>query len=893
MHSKKVLFLSLILLALVVVPCIPSQNAYSIIEIGEKSTSYQTEIDSSMIKRQPPVGQDYDLIFIESSSIEYAKSVEWHTWDNFKPTANPTSRFHDMSRIQMALGYIDLFYTTNETFFINEAKFHLQNLYLDVNGSYIRGKNTGTNQYELHAADNFLLVIAYARLAEALQVNGDTDTTLYRNLANTTFSNLLDIFYFPTTGTINSTLFLDEITLWIEGASIFASAKATGLFSIANYLLNDNTLFYSQTKTAVDTYIANGNRSALGSGALFQTTLGSGAASDNEADIQGNVYMSTAILQHSTYQKRIAANNTASLEYYGLADLVENTIFDAFYSTTTNLLHSRYDLNAFTLSPDALTYENCMVISQVIEFQRKRFEDFNILPSVFRYLDLLSTLIDLVFDAPLAFEAGFSEIGTIIFNKWDVLYENPIMVNFQAVTMFTKLFPILTYLVSPHDIPLFQLTSFDLYLEFAETTSIYQSSASILPYNFEYNIFSQSNLNVSYATHIQIKTTALNGIRNRTYYLKQLFFQSELGGNHEITLDFYHALLPISDFTYYFYIDKEIRIETDPLDITVTQGVKNEISFTIKCVDEQGLSVKNAAVEIRIDLGGLPSPIVIPPTQTDNAGNVDINIDLLEILNGINVPQEVSEIGIPIIINASKIGYLSTELSKEVTIYLNPLIVEIDPSPLEIKELSDLNLYIDVKTQIPASIIDPSANIFLGDELIEEDFDLPASLTIESADLKTGNTTLIVAVSDTNFGNFIFRQVFEINVIPLRTLEKVYTWIEQALQSTAVQVIGSLGILWALLWKQFNLLIIGRYVRCHYCGETTKKKFALCKNCGHVLRPEKLPSEAKSDPPDFPAPKPPEPQLPEQKPPEPRLSEFKPSEPEKKDDAYSNYSNQY
>ncbi|MHA2309430.1 MAG: hypothetical protein ACXABJ_09150 [Candidatus Heimdallarchaeaceae archaeon] len=673
---------------------------------------------------------------------------------------------------------------------------------------------------------------------------------------------------------------MNEFSLWVEGVSIFASAKATGLFSMANYLLNDNTLYYSQTKTAVDTYIANGNRSALGYGALFQMTIDSGAASDNEADIQGNVYMATALLQHSTYQLQILGNGSASLEYYGLADLVENTIFDAFYSSATNLLHSRYDLNAFTLSPDALTYENCMVISQVIEFQRKRYEDFNVRPSVFRYVDLLTTMIDLVFDAPLTFEAGFSEIGTIIFAKWDVLYENPIMVNFQAVTMFTKMFPILTYLVSPNNIQLFQSTSFDLYVEFAETTSIYQSSKSIIPYNFEYNVFSQSNLNVSYATHIQLNTTVLNGIRNRTYYLKQLFFQSEIGGNHEITLDFYHALLPITDFTNYFYIDKEIRIETDPLDITVIQGVKNEISFTIKCVDEQGLGVKNADVNVIIDLGGLPSPVDIPPTQTDNAGNVDVTVDLLEFLAGIHIPGDVSEIGIPIIISVSKLGYLSVDLFKEVTIYMNPLIVVIDPSPLEVKELSDLNLYIDVKTQIPASIIAPSAKILLGDELIEEDFDLPASLTIDSTDLKTGNTTLIVAVSDTNFGNFIFSQAFEINVIPLRTLEKVYIWIEQALQSTVVQVLGSLGIVWALLWKQFNLLIIRRYVRCQYCGETTKKKYALCKNCGHVLRPEKLPSETKSDPPDS-------------KPPEPPQSELKPPEPEKKDDNYSNYSDQF
>ncbi|MHA2309431.1 MAG: hypothetical protein ACXABJ_09155, partial [Candidatus Heimdallarchaeaceae archaeon] len=35
-------------------------------------------------------------------------------------------------------------------------------------------KYTGS-QYELHATDNFLLVIAYARLAEALQAFGDVD----------------------------------------------------------------------------------------------------------------------------------------------------------------------------------------------------------------------------------------------------------------------------------------------------------------------------------------------------------------------------------------------------------------------------------------------------------------------------------------------------------------------------------------------------------------------------------------------------------------------------------------------------------------------------------------------------------------------------------------------
>ncbi|MHA2255999.1 MAG: hypothetical protein ACXAAM_08005, partial [Candidatus Heimdallarchaeaceae archaeon] len=142
MHSKKVLFVGIILLTLMVIPFVPSQNAYSVVEIGEKSITYQTDFDSSIIKRQPPVGQDYNLITIESSSINYAKSIDWHTRDNFNPSANPNSRFHDISRIQMALGYVDLFFTTNEASFLNESKFQLSNLYLDVNSSYIRGKYT-------------------------------------------------------------------------------------------------------------------------------------------------------------------------------------------------------------------------------------------------------------------------------------------------------------------------------------------------------------------------------------------------------------------------------------------------------------------------------------------------------------------------------------------------------------------------------------------------------------------------------------------------------------------------------------------------------------------------------------------------------------------------------
>ena len=97
---------------------------------------------------------------------------------------------------------------------------------------------------------------------------------------------------------------------------------------------------------------------------------------------------------------------------------------------------------------------------------------------------------------------------------------------------------------------------------------------------------------------------------------------------------------------------------------------------------------------------------------------------------------------------------------------------------------------------------------------------------------------------------------FMISVTSLRTLEIIYNWIETALQSTWVKIVGSLGVLWALLWKQFSLRVIKRIRRCPFCGETSKNKYAICRYCGKIVDDTKLPEEDK-------------PEVVEEKPPEP------------------------
>ncbi len=166
-----------------------------------------------------------------------------------------------------------------------------------------------------------------------------------------------------------------------------------------------------------------------------------------------------------------------------------------------------------------------------------------------------------------------------------------------------------------------------------------------------------------------------------------------------------------------------------------------------------------------------------------------------------------------------------------------------------------MNLYIDVKTQIEATIWTKTAQVSIGDTYINNSttglFDIPlaASISISYSTIKDameqsadGIPILHIRISTNILDPDDF--FFEIHITPLKTLERLYSWIETALQSTWVKILTSLTVIWAILWKQFSLRVLKTLRRCPSCGETGKSKYPICRYCGEIINKEKLPKKS-------------------------------------------------
>jgi len=864
MNSKKRFVVLFIIFNLFVLSFFSIDKTIAVVKLEQTSNSssfisYEIKEFRDPIK-QPIIDENSSAIYLDGITLELARNIEMYTSTNFDPINNPTTRIKDLSIIHRILAYIDLFYTLNDSWFLNTCKDALvPALNLEVNGTFILGEN-GIAPYDMYAEDNFLLVIMYERLAKAFEIVQDPINQTYWNNANDALSQLVYLFYVDTPGLINTTLTLDS-GFEVIGSTDYTSSKSIGLFSIANYLAKDNSIFYNETQKAVDYFYSNARNivtlSDLSLGSLMKNTLNSPTGTDTEATLQGNLFFTTALLQHSSYQK-LGGNNSGNLDYFFKAEEIEYSIFDKFFSSTTGLLHRKYNFTTSQVSTNALSYENFLAISQSIEFFRKRYEEFLDPPFAFLYLNLFDTLTSSVFIHPDYFEAGVTTYGTLLFYSYSNLFSNPFIINFQAISTLSKIFPLTTILAVPNDIRLFEKTTLQWYIDMQETTSIFRSSNSIILRNFRIAISSLSNLNVTYAEYIDVRTTSLDGVRLSYLNPRTLNFTAQLGGERDIMLDLFYAdSYNIFSFTYYFYIDKEIRMSTDPSNIDVIQGYDKKIAFTIKCDDEQGLPVKNAALAIN-------GPFDTILGQSDTGGSFRVEIDLIGLFQNLPAPpdEDIPTLDFNITLTANKDGFLPATISKSVSITYNSLDLKISPSPPQVKEGSDLSLYINVEAQIPSSIFNPRVSLFLNEEIFkdsnnEERFSLPTTVIIESSLIKN-DADLEIVIFTTDFynietGNFEHHFGFRIDVIPLKTLERIYSWIETALQSTWVQVLASLGVIWALLWRQIQLRIIRRLVRCKFCGEVTKRKYALCRNCGELINKERLPKE-ESPPPSEPKP---------------------------------------
>ena len=825
-----------------------AQKTTYAVELVQIEQQQSDELLENIPKQFPVPTMDQIVDYFWSFNIEYAWNMEFAVRDIFPYSNNPNLRFEDLSILQMILASIDLYYVTNDSYYLTNAVIDSSFLNLAYNSTFIRGEYLYPD-YAFHAADNLLLVIAYARIAQALETSGDLFfATFYWDAANIVMDAIVSNFYYAPFGWLNATLRIDETTSTIENTFGHASAASTGLFTMANTLLNDSTKYYTETQNAVDYYMLNGNQTVTladsSTGYLFQTTISS--VYDNEASLQGNLYMSTALLQHSSYQEDLGLTVIAS-NYFYAADIYELTLLEMFRSPDTGLFHDKYDLIGSILSNSGRTFDNCLALTQIVEFYRKKYDFTGQPQGLNEILPVMNDLFNNLFVFPDFFEAGMTKTGSILYLDWFVQFRNPIIVNAQAITMLTKILPLDTMLLRNIDLRIFQDSSFEYYLKFAETTSIFGSSNKSSPIELEFSVVSATNLNISYSTFVPLSTTTLNGIKLNNEKLVDFDFNAQVGGEHDFSVSIMYSSNLILHYQMFFYIQKEIGISTDPSKLNAIQGFDKEITFTVKCLDEREVSIKSASVNVSYDTK------TIGPKTTNSAGEVDINIPVSDLIPaGIVLPEDESTYNTTITISVVKDGYVSAFIEKIVIITLNSYILTLSPSPPQIKEGDDLNLYIDVKTQIEASIWTKTARIMIGETEIQDgatglyEIPLAASVSIPYSTIKeaaaadqNGVPILRIMISTNILADDEF--VFEIRITPLETLERIYSWIETALSSTWVQALASLGVLWALLWKQMRIRILKTLKRCPYCGETSKSKYAICRYCGEVINKDKLP----------------------------------------------------
>ncbi len=91
---------------------------------------------------------------ILSDSLKNAMDVNDYAKNSYPLIDNPNNRSFDLSIVQMVLAFIDMFFTTQEDIFLEEALNVVQALKLDINGTFIIGKKEITKT-SVYASDNF------------------------------------------------------------------------------------------------------------------------------------------------------------------------------------------------------------------------------------------------------------------------------------------------------------------------------------------------------------------------------------------------------------------------------------------------------------------------------------------------------------------------------------------------------------------------------------------------------------------------------------------------------------------------------------------------------------------------------------------------------------------
>lgn len=805
--------------------------------INNKNES-SLELINTHYSSQPPNlptvhSTNYDEYLVTSEYLETAQDIINEVSATYPFESISSIRHRDLAKVQAIIGLTDYFLATNRYEIIDTTLAIADSLSLEVNDTFIRGVyDDGKSAYPVYPQDSLLLILALHRLSLVLEIDGRVGESLqYSQQSQDILDKLIEVFYNSANTNLTSTLYVNDDGNIVDG-DYYPSAISTALFTLASYALS-NTTALEYAKDALDSYLIDGRETVTvfeeESAYVVRSTINTGIALYNVTRLQDNAYFLTALLQQSVYQESL--NNNAQAEDYMIqASLFSEGITGIFFNYFTGLLHTQYNLVTEILSSTAFTYENSVAISAFIEYYRRHKDYWDFRPSLQPIVDLSFNLYSTLYSpGELHFLPGYTSSGSFITFDSSIILRNPAIVNYQTITFLSKVLPVSTIFRIPFEPKVGVSFTYRLNVSYDETTSIYGSSNISMSINLRSAVYMTFNTSTS-NTSLIVSSTSLDGkIKNNQTIIEQTL-SSSVGGEQLIEITISYSSYSLIWISHFLFFTQRISIKTDPNEITVTQGQDDFVRFAVICENTQGNPVVDALVDVKV------SDDIIFTEITAPGGIANFEIPIQEVFSTDNNPlsmQQSESNSKALNITASKPGFDFSSINKTAILRRNRLQIYFSRD-LFVKRGSDLTVTISVEPQIQTHVGNPRGAFFLEGAQLSfngPDISLPTQITLETSKYDSDIELAINVISD-NFQSQWFNQTIIIE--ELDAFEFVYFYFEKAISSTWIQVLGSLGVLWAILWRKF-LLLIGALNKCPYCGETTKKKYSVCRYCGHIL----------------------------------------------------------
>lgn len=828
MKVKRYLFFTIVL-AVVAFGSL-SNNKVAAYNLEYYDTAYTIEMEDKQIADSNYVMQQLEGFYeLDSIPTKFALEMLDFLTYNIPFAANTKARLHDLSIVFAIYAYINAYYYLNESHYLYSASSSLHDtMILGVNNTFILDQNT------VYAMDNLYLLLAQERLATAYEQIGDNlMASNYWSLANNTLDAFVQTFYDSGGGHIVESVTVDA-SGYVTSINNYTTDVVTALFSMAVMKAYDPSKYYNLALNTIENYINNtGFYVPYGIGFIaYPATWKSSTPTDNIVDFYGNMLLASALLQHSTVQKNL--NFGKSIWLLSEGDVLINGLISSFKDSTTNLFVSYYNVTADSFSNTIVTFENVLFVTQYVEYLRKLLDEWYVTPAYSIIFELFNNLREDLILAINSVYGGETTSGVKLALDWDLFEYNHLIVGYSIVTAFLKLFPLKFTVFLPTEIVAKEDTYMDIVIEFIDSTGIFGSSNKTTLAYGDLLISSPEGLNISTEESFDIESTRLDGNDIVEPQFKSLNFTADAKGSYSIEAYFTVEGYDIFFSKFIISVIGRIGITTDPSTIQAIEGQDESVSFAIFVHDELGYGVPSASVNVSIEAKEYSY-------KTDTAGYVYVNYPIESLIGagGQEFQTLQANWNATVMIYASKKGYLDNTIFKTIKIMRNSLVLTISPSPLSVKEGNDLTVYVSVSPQIQANVYNPKASFYLNGKLQTPKglpvINLPNTVTLTTSSLKEESELAIYVTAD-NFRSQWYN--LTLTVIPLTTFEKIGAFFSYLASSTWAQVLGSLGVVWVVLWNRIRLLF-GLSIRCPYCGEITRAKKPVCKHCGRVIDQQK------------------------------------------------------